>query len=75
VAPGWHSGTNLGREKRASSTEEQLRRFEERLADRTPMRRRGQPEELVGLIIYLASDASSFVTGQVFAHDGGWSAV
>ncbi len=75
VAPGWHSGTNLGRANRASATEEQRQRFEERLVGRTPMRRRGRPEELASLIIYLASDASSFVTGQVFTHDGGWSAV
>jgi NAD(P)-dependent dehydrogenase (short-subunit alcohol dehydrogenase family) len=39
------------------------------------MGRRGTPAELQGLIIYLASDASSYVTGQVVAHDGGWTAV
>jgi len=32
------------------------------------------PDDLVGLAIYLASSASSYVTGQVIAHDGGWSA-
>jgi NAD(P)-dependent dehydrogenase (short-subunit alcohol dehydrogenase family) len=38
------------------------------------MGRRGTPEDLVGLVVYLASDASSYVTGQVIAHDGGWDA-
>lgn len=42
-------------------------------ADLTPMGRRGSASELKGLAIYLASDASSFVTGQVFVHDGGWT--
>ena len=39
------------------------------------MRRTGKPEELKGLLLYLASDASSFVTGQIIAHDGGWTCV
>src|SRR5512136_1083842 len=37
----------------------------------TPMGRVGEPEEMVGTILYLASDASSYVTGQVIAIDGG----
>ena len=38
---------------------------------RTPMARPADPGEMVGGIIYLASDASSYVTGQVIAIDGG----
>ena len=37
----------------------------------TPMERWGKPEELVGTLIYLASEASGFVTGQVIHVDGG----
>lgn len=39
----------------------------------TPMERYGEPEELVGTVIYLLSDASRFVTGAVIPIDGGFS--
>jgi NAD(P)-dependent dehydrogenase (short-subunit alcohol dehydrogenase family) len=41
----------------------------------TPMRRRGKVEEVVGVAIFLASDASSFITGTVLPVDGGWCAL
>jgi len=41
---------------------------------RTPLKRFGQVEELVGACIFLASDAASFVNGQVLAVDGGFLA-
>src|SRR5438874_5341610 len=44
------------------------------IVGRTPMGRVGQVDELQGIAIYLASDASSFVTGQTFPVDGGFLA-
>ncbi len=41
---------------------------------RTPMRRFGQPEELIGTAVLLASDGASFLTGQCIAVDGGYLA-
>ena len=41
---------------------------------RTPMRRFGQPEELAGAAVFLASDAARFVTGHLLAVDGGFLA-
>jgi NAD(P)-dependent dehydrogenase (short-subunit alcohol dehydrogenase family) len=40
----------------------------------TPMGRPGQPQETAGIAVYLASDASSFATGQLFVVDGGMAA-
>jgi NAD(P)-dependent dehydrogenase (short-subunit alcohol dehydrogenase family) len=74
IAPGWHGGTRLGDERRATAKPEEIAAFEAAINAQTPMGRRGTPDELQGLAIYLASDASRFVTGQVFAHDGGWTA-
>lgn len=41
---------------------------------RTPMKRFGQPEELAGAAVFLASDAASFVTGSIVVVDGGFLA-
>lgn len=75
IAPGWHGGTRLADERKATATPAEIARFEEVILKGTPMGRRGAPEELQGLAIYLASDASRYVTGQVFTQDGGWTAV
>jgi NAD(P)-dependent dehydrogenase (short-subunit alcohol dehydrogenase family) len=41
---------------------------------RTPLGRWGEPEELAGAVIFLASDAAAFITGQTVFVDGGWLA-
>ena len=44
-----------------------------RVLAHTPMSRYGEPEELIGTVVYLLSDASRFVTGAVIPIDGGFS--
>ncbi len=48
--------------------------FFERIKSQSPMGRVGDPPELAGALLLLASDASSFMTGHTLVVDGGYSA-
>jgi 2-deoxy-D-gluconate 3-dehydrogenase len=65
ILPGWIE-TDLNRERMRSALGDHVRR-------KTPARRHGAPEDLVGASIFLASAASDFVTGVALAVDGGYS--
>ena len=42
------------------------------ILDQQSLKRRGTPDDIGNLVVFLASDASSFVTGQMVEIDGGW---
>jgi NAD(P)-dependent dehydrogenase (short-subunit alcohol dehydrogenase family) len=73
IAPGFHHGTRLVESSGLKPSEEEFKKHEHAIVSRTPLGRTGSPEELKGLILYLASDSSSFMTGEVVVHDGGWT--
>ena len=74
IAPAWHSGTSLAKKRTDAQSAKEQNKREQILIERTPMKRRGRVEELQGLLLFLASNASTYVTGQVVASDGGWTA-
>ena len=53
----------------------QDRRFLARYNRQVPLGRMAKPEDVAGAILFLASEASSYITGTVFMVDGGWTAV
>jgi len=69
-------GFFLTEQNRALLTEKDgsLTQRGQQIISHTPMNRFGQPEDLLGALHWLCSDASAFVTGSVVAVDGGFSA-
>jgi NAD(P)-dependent dehydrogenase (short-subunit alcohol dehydrogenase family) len=70
IAPGMHH-TDLGVEPDPVLAARREQFINELVSMNIPMGRLAEPAELEGLAVFLASDASSFVTGQVFVQDGG----
>jgi NAD(P)-dependent dehydrogenase (short-subunit alcohol dehydrogenase family) len=66
ICPGYH--------RTPLTPEHEIAEVERTLARLLPLGRCGMPEEMKGLALWLASDASSFVTGQILIEDGGYSA-
>ena len=61
--------------KSANSEQNKNDAFRQRMIDRTSLKRLGHPKDLVGTVVFLASDASSYITGQMIVVDGGWTIV
>jgi NAD(P)-dependent dehydrogenase (short-subunit alcohol dehydrogenase family) len=68
IAPGWFASEMTAEMFGDEGSHKWMR-------NRTPMGRPGQDGELIGALLFLASDASTFVTGQTISVDGGWTIV
>ena len=73
IAPGMIADTHFAAERRASRSKEEAAKMHETWTNRMALGRFGRPDELKGIAVYLASDASSYATGQVFVIDAGLS--
>jgi NAD(P)-dependent dehydrogenase (short-subunit alcohol dehydrogenase family) len=67
-APGYFENVMQGAENIHNEEKERS------IREWTAMGRRGKVDELIGPVVFLASDASSYVTGQILMVDGGWTA-
>jgi len=70
IAPGYFENVMQGATDEHARSEKQ-----KQVITFTPMARRGRPEELIGPVVFLASSASSYVTGAVLFVDGGYTAM
>ncbi|HEY5049122.1 MAG TPA: SDR family oxidoreductase [Rhizomicrobium sp.] len=66
IAPGWIA-TDMTQRAQASAV------FQEKVISRVPARRWGKPEDFGGIAVYLASDASTYHSGDMFVIDGGYA--
>jgi NAD(P)-dependent dehydrogenase (short-subunit alcohol dehydrogenase family) len=66
ICPGYH--------RTPLTPQSEVEQLEEKIVSLIPLGRPGMPEDIKGIAVWLASEASSFVTGQIFIEDGGYFA-
>jgi NAD(P)-dependent dehydrogenase (short-subunit alcohol dehydrogenase family) len=69
VSPGGIQGKIAGKKNNQS------KKFIQRYSKKTPLKRMGKPSDIAPTIIFLASDASSYITGSNIVIDGGWTII
>jgi NAD(P)-dependent dehydrogenase (short-subunit alcohol dehydrogenase family) len=73
IALGFHGSTSLSSEWKKKWSAEMLKEYAETAKQLVPLGRRGKESDLKGLVVFLASEASSYITGQTIVQDGGIS--
>jgi NAD(P)-dependent dehydrogenase (short-subunit alcohol dehydrogenase family) len=71
VNPGYIRGTEVVTPKSLQEMGMTLEQFDSMVSSSVPMGHRGQPEEIAATVVFLCSDAASYITGQPLAIDGG----
>ena len=64
-----------GIEGHVAGQKKQKKNFIKNYSKRCPLKRLGKPSDVIGATLFLASDASSYVTGSVVMVDGGWTSI
>jgi NAD(P)-dependent dehydrogenase (short-subunit alcohol dehydrogenase family) len=71
VNPGYFRGTDIVTPQSLQEMGVTREQFESMVSSSVPMGRMNQPEEIAAMVVFLCSDAASYITGQPFAIDGG----
>ncbi|MBD2731359.1 glucose 1-dehydrogenase [Nostoc sp. FACHB-892] len=74
VNSGYIRGTEIFTPKSLQEMGMTLEQFDSMVSSSIPMGHRGQPEEIAATVVFLCSDAASYITGQPLAIDGGYTA-
>lgn len=59
----------------AGKSDRQSKAFVSNYSKKTPLKRLGKPEEIASVVLFLASEAASYITGATIMVDGGWTAI